>query len=75
MLKKFKWRTDLDKSVIVDNFTSRQWAETTDGFSHNIKNYLYLLFSKKDDWNIYWASVGTSRTIFNPKFGIRLQDF
>ena len=31
MQKKFKWRTDLDKSVIVDNFTSRQWGETTDG--------------------------------------------
>ena len=31
MQKKFKWRTDLDKSVIIDNLTSRQWNETTEG--------------------------------------------
>jgi tubulin polyglutamylase TTLL1 len=27
-----------------------------------------------DDWNVYWASVGTVRSIFNPESGRRLQD-
>lgn len=32
MQKKFKWKSDLDKSVIIDNFIERDWEETLDGF-------------------------------------------
>lgn len=27
-----------------------------------------------EDWNVYWATVWTVRTIFNPKTGYRLND-
>ncbi len=30
MQKKLKWKSDLDKSVIIDNFIERDWEETLD---------------------------------------------
>jgi tubulin polyglutamylase TTLL1 len=36
---KFKWRSDLDKATIINNFEKRGWTK------HNAE----------DDWNIYWA--------------------
>jgi len=54
-----KWKTDLEKGVVTLNFERRGWARTTDS---------------DPDWNIYWASVGTVKQIFNPESGYRLND-
>jgi len=35
MRKKIKWKTDLEKDVLIDNFEKRNWQETLDG------NYLH----------------------------------
>lgn len=61
-----KWKSDFQKEVILENFTDRNWepAEEDEG-----KPGL-----RKDDWNIYWGSVGNIRKIFNPKLGFRLSD-
>ena len=55
---KLLWKTDLNKDVIVQNFTDRRWEECTDS----------------DSWNFYWASVNTIRSIFNPKNFTKLND-
>ena len=31
MRKKIKWKTDLEKDVLIDNFEKRGWQETLDG--------------------------------------------
>lgn len=54
-----KWKSDFDKSVIIENFEDRNWEKVDDD---------------DDDWNILWANVNTVRQIFNPKFGFRLTD-
>jgi tubulin polyglutamylase TTLL1 len=56
---KLKWKTDMEKGVVTHNFDRRGWTKCVDGDS---------------DWNIYWASVGTVRQIFNPDTGYRLHD-
>ena len=56
---KLGWKSDLNKDVIVQNFTDRFWEETDDD----------------DDWNIFWASVNTIRQIFSGKSYIKLTDY
>eukprot|EP00826_Nyctotherus_ovalis_P010243 TRINITY_DN1271_c0_g2_i8.p1 TRINITY_DN1271_c0_g2~~TRINITY_DN1271_c0_g2_i8.p1 ORF type:complete len:253 (-),score=64.06 TRINITY_DN1271_c0_g2_i8:503-1261(-) len=53
---KLKWRTDFDKQVIVENFDKRGWIKSQNA----------------DDWNIFWATKESVRTIFNPDTGHRL---
>ncbi|XP_019844628.2 polyglutamylase complex subunit TTLL1 isoform X1 [Bactrocera dorsalis] len=50
--------TDLDKSVLVNNFEKRGWSQV----------------SPDDDWNFYWASVQTCRNIFSVDSGYRMHD-
>lgn len=50
--------TDLDKSVLVNNFEKRGWTQA----------------SPDDDWNFYWASVQTCRNIFSVDSGYRMHD-
>lgn len=50
--------TDLDKSVLVNNFEKRGWLQV----------------SPDDDWNFYWASVQTCRNIFSVDSGYRMHD-
>ena len=59
MPTRLKWKTDLEKGVVTLNFDRRGWVRTNDG---------------DNDWNFYWASVGTVRQIFNPESGYRLTD-
>ena len=56
---KLKWKTDLEKYVITINYERRGWVRVPDS---------------DPDWNIYWASVGTVKMIFNPDSGYRLND-
>ena len=56
---KLGWKSDLNKDVIIQNFTDRFWEETDDD----------------DDWNIFWASVNTIRQIFSGKSYIKLTDY
>ena len=56
---KLGWKSDLNKDVIIQNFTDRFWEEIEDD----------------DDWNIFWASVTTIRQIFSGKSYIKLTEF
>ncbi len=56
---RLKWKTDLEKCVVTLNYDRRGWERIKEGDS---------------DWNIYWASVGTVKQIFNPESGYRLND-
>ena len=56
---KLGWKSDLNKDVIIQNFTDRFWEEIEDD----------------DDWNIFWASVTTIRQIFSGKSYIKLTDY
>jgi tubulin polyglutamylase TTLL1 len=57
--QKIKWKTDLEKSVVILNYERRGWVRVP---------------IDDPDWNIYWASVGTVKAIFNPDTGYRLSD-
>ena len=48
---KLTFKTDLDKSVIVENFKDRGWNET----------------ENEEEWNFFWASVNSIRNIFSGK--------
>ncbi|KAL7734243.1 hypothetical protein ACLKA6_011910 [Drosophila palustris] len=50
--------TDLDKSVLVNNFEKRGW--------HQVNG--------DDDWHFYWAGVQTCRNIFSVDSGYRMHD-
>ena len=50
--------TDLDKSVLVNNFEKKGWAQV----------------SADDDWNFYWAGTTTCRNIFSVDSGYRMND-
>jgi len=58
---KLKWKTDLDKRVITENYLERGWVPLTEKDEEN-------------DWNVYWASVNTVRNIFNGKTFMKLND-
>ena len=53
---KLKYKTDLDKAVLVQNFEKRGWQKT----------------QGDEDWNIYWALPFTVKQIFNLDTGHRL---
>jgi tubulin polyglutamylase TTLL1 len=58
---KLKWKTDLHKPVIVENYEERGWTECDEDDDEN--------------WNIYWASVNTVRNIYSGRTFIKLHDF
>lgn len=55
---KIFYKTDLNKSVIIENYNERNWIQTED----------------EDNWNVYWANVNVVRNMFNGKSMIKLQD-
>lgn len=59
MPTRLKWKTDLEKGVVTVNFDRRGWQRVGESDT---------------DWNLYWASVGTVKQIFNPETGFRLND-
>lgn len=38
MAAKVKWVTDIEKSVLINNFEKREWVQVTEN----------------EDWNFYW---------------------
>jgi tubulin polyglutamylase TTLL1 len=56
---KLGWKSDLNKDVIIQNFTDRFWEEIED----------------EDNWNFFWASVNTIRQIFSGKSYVKLTDY
>ena len=56
--QKLRWRTDLDKQVLIQSFERRGWQKAT----------------SDDDWNIFWALPWTVKQIFNPESGQRLSE-
>ncbi|CAL8084000.1 unnamed protein product [Calicophoron daubneyi] len=58
LMAKIKFATDTEKSVINGNCEARGW----------------ILTSPDDDWNFFWASVQSIRTIFNSDTCYRLSD-
>lgn len=57
-MSKLKYACDFDKSVLTNNFDARGWINV----------------SPDEDWNFYFASVTTIRSIFNVDNGYRLSD-
>ncbi|XP_067937487.1 polyglutamylase complex subunit TTLL1-like [Watersipora subatra] len=55
---KLKYACDQDKSVLLNNFDRRGWQAV----------------APDEDWNFYWASVQTVRTVFSVDNGYRLGD-
>ena len=42
---KMKWKSDFDKSVVLDNFTDRNWTEShNDGFKFELSPILFKFF-------------------------------
>ncbi|CAD5123920.1 DgyrCDS12228 [Dimorphilus gyrociliatus] len=58
MSTRLKYTTDLDKSVLINNFEKRGWIPV----------------GPDEDWNFYWATVQTVRSIFSVESGYRLSD-
>lgn len=53
-----KWATEFEKHCIISNFERRGWTRV----------------ASDDDWNFFWASVGTVHRMFNAENGFRLND-
>lgn len=53
---KFKYKTDLDKATLIQNFEKRGWVRAQDN----------------EQWNVYWALPWTVKSIFNPDSGHRM---
>ncbi|XP_072125491.1 polyglutamylase complex subunit TTLL1-like [Mobula birostris] len=58
MAGKLKWVSDIDKSVLVNNFQKRGWIQV----------------SENENWNFYWMNVQTIRNAFSVENGYRLSD-
>ncbi|XP_072915419.1 polyglutamylase complex subunit TTLL1-like isoform X2 [Hemitrygon akajei] len=58
MAGKLKWVSDIDKSVLVNNFQKRGWIQV----------------SENENWNFYWMNVQTIRNVFSVENGYRLSD-
>ncbi|MEJ1271430.1 tubulin tyrosine ligase-like 1 [Cricetulus griseus] len=58
MAGRVKWVTDIEKSVLINNFEKRGWIQVTEN----------------EDWNFYWMSVQTIRNVFSVETGYRLSD-
>lgn len=50
--------TDMDKSVLLNNFEKRNWVPV----------------NAEDDWHFYWAGTNTCRSIFSVDSGYRMHD-
>lgn len=62
MAVKMKWVSDIDRTVLVSNFERLGWVRgSTEG-------------REGDDWNLYWCTVYSTRSIFNLETGYRLAD-
>lgn len=57
-MAKLRYACDLDKSVLINNFENRGWSNV----------------APDEDWNFYWATVQTIRSIFSLESGVRLLD-
>jgi tubulin polyglutamylase TTLL1 len=53
-----KWKTDFNKSVIIENMDERDWVRAD---------------KDEKDWNFYWISVRKVRAFFHPKNGYKLK--
>eukprot|EP00941_MAST-03F_sp_MAST-3F-sp1_P001469 g1469.t1 len=53
-----RWKSDINREVITTNFDSFGWVKA----------------NEDEDWNIYWATVSTVKSIFNPDTRYRLKD-
>ncbi|XP_059582612.1 polyglutamylase complex subunit TTLL1 isoform X2 [Alligator mississippiensis] len=58
MAGKVKWVTDIEKSVLINNFEKRGWIQA----------------AENEDWNFYWMSIQTIRNVFSVETGYRLSD-
>lgn len=58
MCAKLKFATDIEKPVLINNCEARGWTMTT----------------PEDDWNIFWASVQSTRLLFSTDSCYRLSD-
>ena len=54
--RKVKWVTDIEKSVLINNFEKSGWVQVTEN----------------EDWNFCWMSVQTICNIFSVETGCRL---
>ena len=88
--QRIKWKIEYEKSVICQNFDRkvRRKAQRskTEGAKRPKSPREYTWFSNSslrsqgyvrtegDDWNIFWATVGTVKQIFNPDSSQRLTD-
>lgn len=59
--KNIKFKTEFEKGCLIRNFEKRGWTKVS-------------VSSSDDDWNFFWATVGTVHSIFSPMSGIRLTD-
>ena len=55
---RLKYKSDLDKAVLIQNFEKRGWQKC----------------QGDEDWNIYWALPWTVKNIFDPQTGHRLNE-
>lgn len=55
---RLKYKTDLDKGVLIQNFEKRGWQKA----------------QSDDEWNIFWALPWTVKSIFDPQSGHRLNE-
>lgn len=49
MAGKVKWVTDIEKSVLINNFEKREWVQVTEN----------------EDWNFYWCVCFTAHPHFS----------
>ena len=57
--ERVKFATDMEKSVLMNNFEKRGWVQTS---------------AEAGDWNFYWCAVNNLRALFSIESGIRLND-
>ena len=77
MPTRFKWKTDVEKSVVTLNFERRGWQCANSNLNSNNedrKGWEEKESAGGSDWNFYWASVGSVRAIFSADNGTRLSD-
>jgi tubulin polyglutamylase TTLL1 len=79
---RLRWKTDLEKVVVTSNFERRGWQRVNDEEGNRDVSALnpQVLGGPNGsgysniDWNVYWASVGTVRSLFSSDAGVRLTD-
>lgn len=56
--RKLHFCTDIEKSVLINNFEKRSWSAV----------------GADDEWHFYWACMNTCRSIFSVESGYRMND-